>query len=197
MDEHDTLTVGSVARLAGVTVRTLHHYDEVGLLAPSGRSDAGYRRYADADLDRLQRILFYRELGFALDEIRTVMTDGGNAIGHLRVAAGRAHEQQRRDIDTFNDEDQTCGCEQGPEYPTATTHNRVEQWLDDDAHRCVVVREVRRHTLMDDGQLRQGLIERHTRRQSAEELELRESVCQSWLAGKRPNAHASVRTQKG
>jgi DNA-binding transcriptional MerR regulator len=84
MDERDTLTVGSVARLAGVTVRTLHHYDEVGLLTPSGRSDAGYRRYADADLDRLQRILFYRELGFALDEIRTVMTDGGDAIGHLR-----------------------------------------------------------------------------------------------------------------
>jgi len=84
MDEPQTLTVGSVARLASVTVRTLHHYDEVGLLTPSGRSDAGYRRYADADLDRLQRILFYRELGFGLDEIRTLMTDGGNPIGHLR-----------------------------------------------------------------------------------------------------------------
>jgi DNA-binding transcriptional MerR regulator len=84
MDEPESLTVGSVARLAGVTVRTLHHYDEVGLLAPSGRSEAGYRRYADADLDRLQSILFYRELGFGLDEIKTVMTDGGDAIGHLR-----------------------------------------------------------------------------------------------------------------
>jgi DNA-binding transcriptional MerR regulator len=59
-------TVGSVARLAGVTVRTLHHYDEIGLLTPSGRSDAGYRRYADPDLERLQRILFFRELGFGL-----------------------------------------------------------------------------------------------------------------------------------
>jgi MerR family transcriptional regulator, thiopeptide resistance regulator len=78
-------TVGSVARLAGVTVRTLHHYDEIRLLTPSGRSDAGYRRYADADLDRLQRILFYRELGFGLDDIRTVMTDGGaDASAHLR-----------------------------------------------------------------------------------------------------------------
>jgi DNA-binding transcriptional MerR regulator len=84
MDEPQTLTVGSVARLASVTVRTLHHYDEVGLLTPSGRSDAGYRRYADADLDRLQRILFYRELGFGLDEIRTLMTDGGDHVGHLR-----------------------------------------------------------------------------------------------------------------
>jgi DNA-binding transcriptional MerR regulator len=77
--------VGAVARIAGVTVRTLHHYDEIGLLRASGRSDAGYRRYDEADLDRLQRILFYRELGFGLDEIRQVMTDGGtDAIAHLR-----------------------------------------------------------------------------------------------------------------
>jgi DNA-binding transcriptional MerR regulator len=68
-----------------VTVRTLHHYDEIGLLRASGRSEAGYRRYADTDLDRLQRILFYRELGFGLDDIRKVMTDGdADAIGHLR-----------------------------------------------------------------------------------------------------------------
>ena len=85
MDEPRSHTVGAVARLAGVTVRTLHHYDEIGLLKASGRSEAGYRRYADADLDRLQRILFYRELGFGLDEIKTVMTDGdADAIGHLR-----------------------------------------------------------------------------------------------------------------
>ncbi len=76
--------IGSVARLAGVTVRTLHHYDEIGLLAPSGRSDSGYRRYGDADLERLQQILFYRELGFGLDDIKTVMTDGGaDASAHL------------------------------------------------------------------------------------------------------------------
>lgn len=80
-----SLTVGAVARLAGVTVRTLHHYDDIGLLSASGRSDAGYRRYADADLERLQRILFYRELGFGLEQIRDVMTDGdADAAGHLR-----------------------------------------------------------------------------------------------------------------
>ena len=80
-----SLTVGAVARMAGITVRTLHHYDEIGLLRPSGRSDAGYRRYADADVERLQRILFYRELGFGLDQISRVMTDGdADAIGHLR-----------------------------------------------------------------------------------------------------------------
>ena len=78
-------TVGTVARMAGITVRTLHHYDEIGLLKPGGRSDAGYRRYADADLDRLQRILFYRELGFGLDQIKDVMADGNaDAVVHLR-----------------------------------------------------------------------------------------------------------------
>lgn len=78
-------TVGEVARLAAVTVRTLHHYDEIGLLRASDRSAAGYRRYGDADLERLQRILFYRELGFSLDKIRAVMTDGDAlATDHLR-----------------------------------------------------------------------------------------------------------------
>lgn len=56
-------SVGEVARLAGVSVRTKHHYDEVGLLRPSDRSAAGYRVYSDDDLVRLQHILGYRELG--------------------------------------------------------------------------------------------------------------------------------------
>ena len=68
-------SVGQVAGFAGVTVRALHHYDEIGLLTPSARSHAGHRRYDDADLDRLQRILFYRELGFPLDEVAVLLDD--------------------------------------------------------------------------------------------------------------------------
>lgn len=64
-----SLTVKQVASLAGVTVRTLHHYDQIGLLKPSRRSPAGYRLYEDRDLERLQEVLFYRELGFGLEEI--------------------------------------------------------------------------------------------------------------------------------
>lgn len=71
----ETWSVGEVARLAGVTIRTLHHYGEIGLLAPSGRTSAGYRQYSGADLDRLGRILFYRELGFSLDAIATMLDD--------------------------------------------------------------------------------------------------------------------------
>ncbi|MCX5430814.1 MerR family transcriptional regulator [Streptomyces sp. NBC_00257] len=77
--------VGQVAGFAGVTVRTLHHYDGIGLLSPSGRSRAGHRRYDDGDLDRLQQILFYRELGFPLDEIAVLLDDpGADPQEHLR-----------------------------------------------------------------------------------------------------------------
>ncbi|WP_129305052.1 MerR family transcriptional regulator [Streptomyces sp. L2] len=68
-------SVGQVSAVAGVTVRTLHHYDKAGLLSPSDRSHAGYRLYSEADLVRLQQILFYRELGFPLDEIAAILKD--------------------------------------------------------------------------------------------------------------------------
>ncbi len=66
-------SVGAVARLTGVTVRALHHYDEIGLLKPRARTAAGYRQYSLADLERLHRILTYRELGFALPEIAELL----------------------------------------------------------------------------------------------------------------------------
>lgn len=68
-------TVGEVAAVAKVSVRALHHYDEIGLLEPSGRSDAGYRLYSDSDLERLQEVLFFKEIGFGLDEIRDLIQD--------------------------------------------------------------------------------------------------------------------------
>lgn len=67
--------VKDVTRLTGVSVRALHHYDEIGLLSPSGRSDAGYRLYSDDDLLRLQQILIGRELGLSLEEIRRSLDD--------------------------------------------------------------------------------------------------------------------------
>jgi MerR family transcriptional regulator, thiopeptide resistance regulator len=67
--------VSQVAELSGVSVRTLHHYDQLGLLSPSARSQAGYRLYADADLLRLQQILVHRELGLSLEEIRKLLDD--------------------------------------------------------------------------------------------------------------------------
>ncbi|HST81145.1 MAG TPA: MerR family transcriptional regulator [Kineosporiaceae bacterium] len=78
-------SVGDVARLAGVTVRALHHYDRIGLLRPSVRSSAGYRGYHQLDLARLQRILAYRELGFALEDIARLLDDpDSDPVARLR-----------------------------------------------------------------------------------------------------------------
>ncbi len=90
-------TVGEVSELAGVTVRALHHYDEIGLLAPSARSEAGYRLYSHADLLRLQEILVWRQLGFALSEIQVILDepsyDRGRALRRQRELVDRELER--------------------------------------------------------------------------------------------------------
>jgi DNA-binding transcriptional MerR regulator len=68
-------TVGDVSRMARISVRTLHHYDQIGLVKPRARSEAGYRLYSDGDVERLQQVLFYRELGFRLEEIGRILAD--------------------------------------------------------------------------------------------------------------------------
>lgn len=67
------MTVHEVSKLAGVSVRTLQYYDKIGLLHPSAYSDAGYRLYAEPDLERLQQILLFRELEFPLKDIQGIM----------------------------------------------------------------------------------------------------------------------------
>ncbi|MEU8438050.1 MerR family transcriptional regulator [Streptomyces sp. NPDC029216] len=90
-------SVGQVAAFAGVTVRTLHHYDKAGLLSPSSRSHAGYRLYDDADLARLQQILFYRELGFTLEDTAAILEDPqANALEHLQARQRQLGEEIAR-----------------------------------------------------------------------------------------------------
>ena len=90
--------VGDVARLSHVSVRTLHHYDAIGLLTPRARSPAGYRLYSGADLRRLQQILFYRELGFALEEIAEILADpDAGTDDHLRRQHRLLRERRARD----------------------------------------------------------------------------------------------------
>ena len=66
----EALKVGELAQRTGLTVRTLHHYDAIGLLRPSLHTEAGYRLYTARDIVRLQQVLSLRQLGFSLDEIR-------------------------------------------------------------------------------------------------------------------------------
>ncbi|QDQ15013.1 MerR family transcriptional regulator [Streptomyces spectabilis] len=95
MAEH--LTVGRVAELAGVSVRTLHHYDAVGLVEPSARTTAGYRAYSAGDVERLREVLGYRRLGFGLREIAAMVDDPTtDAVAHLRRLRGLLREQRDR-----------------------------------------------------------------------------------------------------
>lgn len=81
----DAKTVGAVAALTGVSVRTLHHYDHIGLVVPSVRTAAGYRGYTDADIERLHLVLVYRSVGLALDEIRALLDDAdADVLAHLQ-----------------------------------------------------------------------------------------------------------------
>lgn len=117
----DGLTVGRVAMLLDVSVRTLHHYDEIGLVTPAGRTPAGYRLYTEDDLTRLQHVVVYRRLGFALEEVADLLADPGGAQSHLRrqraavmsrldemhalvAAIDRALEQTMSDIQITRDE---------------------------------------------------------------------------------------------
>ncbi|MFD5556937.1 MerR family transcriptional regulator [Streptomyces sp. NPDC127068] len=90
----DGLTVGQVSTRLGVTVRALHHWDEIGLARPSLRTAAGYRLYTAGDLERLHRIVVYREIGLGLDRIRTVLDDStADVPGALRAQRTQVAER--------------------------------------------------------------------------------------------------------
>lgn len=91
-------SIGDVAALAHVSVRTLHHYDEIGLLRASDRTAAGHRRYGTADLERLHQILVYRRLDFGLDAIAAMLADPGACTDtHLRNQHRLLRERVDRD----------------------------------------------------------------------------------------------------
>jgi DNA-binding transcriptional MerR regulator len=81
-----TLTVGALARRTGLTVRTLHHWDAIGLLVPAERSAAGYRRYGAAEVARLYRVLALRRLGLSLEEIGAVLEREGPGLAEAVAA---------------------------------------------------------------------------------------------------------------
>jgi DNA-binding transcriptional MerR regulator len=143
-------SVGTVARMTGVTVRTLHHYDEIGLLSPGERTAAGYRQYSDADLERLQQILGYRELGFPLEEIATILADpAADAMVHLRRQHALLRERMERlrkmvDAIEFMMEAQQMGVQLSPEErfevfgdfdPDQYAAEAEERWGGTDAYR--------------------------------------------------------------
>lgn len=94
--EEASYTVGSLAKLAGVTVRALHHYEDEGLLHPE-RTASGYRRYGAADVERLQQILLLRSCGLSLGDIRVALADDrfdfrAALVDHLATLRARQKE---------------------------------------------------------------------------------------------------------
>jgi DNA-binding transcriptional MerR regulator len=92
--------IGELARRTGLTVRTLHHYDEIGLLSPAQRSDGGHRVYDEADVQRLYRIVSLRSLGFPLDAIAQALDshafDPREAVeDHLRRLEAQIAQEQK------------------------------------------------------------------------------------------------------
>jgi len=88
------LKVGELARRAGLTVRTLHHYDAIGLLSPSARSEAGYRLYSDADIARLHGIQAMRHLGLSLRDVQAMLAGEGAALPAILSRQIRALDRQ-------------------------------------------------------------------------------------------------------
>src|SRR5690348_16077952 len=104
MDRAKTYKASAFARRAGVTVRTLHHYDRLGLLTPSGRTVAGYRVYTDRDLARLEQIVALKFVGFSLKEIGSVLDRDGDLLTALRTQRqimGEKRQQIDRAIDAI------------------------------------------------------------------------------------------------
>ena len=91
--------VKEAAQLSGVSVKTLHHYDKIGLLVPA-KSENGYRTYSQDDLERLQVILYYKYLGFSLEKIAELLSQDDQALLPHLVRQLDCLEQERDRLDT-------------------------------------------------------------------------------------------------
>ena len=152
-----TYSVGKLAKMAGVSVRTLHHYDRIGLLRPSSRTEVGYRRYGEKELLRLQQILFFKELSLSLDEIRDILDDPGFDLvaalhQHRALLQQRAARLSRlletvdktirrltEDTMTMTDEELYAGFtpEQRERYPREAREKYGRQWSRRASRSCV------------------------------------------------------------
>lgn len=107
-------TVQKLAILAGVSARTLRYYDEIGILKPARINSSGYRIYGQAEVDRLQQVLFYRELGVSLDSVREIMAEPSfDAIKALREHRARLLEKREQLDVLLANVDKTIAFQEG------------------------------------------------------------------------------------
>jgi DNA-binding transcriptional MerR regulator len=106
--------IGELARATGVTVRTLHHYEQVGLLRPAGRTEGGHRLYDETDVERLYRIRALRALGLSLDDVRRSIDEGRTLTETLRRHLVRAEDEAARATALRDRLRRLCSAEDGP-----------------------------------------------------------------------------------
>ncbi|MEV5569331.1 MerR family transcriptional regulator [Spirillospora sp. NPDC052269] len=150
MPDAHGLTVGQVSTRVGVTVRALHHWDEIDLARPSLRTAAGYRLYTAGDLERLHRIVIYRELGLGLDRIRAILDDSTadvpaalraqrtqiaeriDRLQQLSAGLGRMIDAHERGLLlTVEQQAAIFGPEWNPDWPVQARelYGDTDQWL--------------------------------------------------------------------
>lgn len=95
------LSVSQLAHIAGVSIRSLHHYDKIGLLKPSERAESRYRYYGKEELFRLQQILFFKELDFPLKEIKTILDDPDFDLLHALTYQRKQLQQRQKRLTTL------------------------------------------------------------------------------------------------
>ena len=126
---HTASTVGQVAEQLGVTVRTLHHYDAIGLLVPSERTSAGYRLYDGRDITRLQHVAVYRRLGFTLEEIALLLDDPSADEAEQRWGESEARKQSHKRTSKYTKAE---WAEVKAEMDAAEQHRlHIERWFYD------------------------------------------------------------------
>lgn len=119
-------SVGQSAEILGVTVRTLHHWDAMGLVRPSGRTYAGYRRYSHSDLQRAQHALIYRETGMSLAQIGELLDSGTPVAEHLQRQRDLLTERLGRLHHMIAAIDQILGHEMNDETTPLTVAEKAE-----------------------------------------------------------------------
>ncbi len=117
-----TMKVGELAERAGLTVRTLHHYDEIGLLCPARRSPSGHRLYGTLEINRLQQIRSLQQLGFSLEQIATALArDDFSPLRVVHMHLERAREQLAHQRELVERLQRIANCLEAEDEPSAET----------------------------------------------------------------------------
>lgn len=184
-------TVKGLAELSGVTPRTLRWYDKMGLLKPGRTSEAGYRFYGPNEVDRLQQILFYRELGFSLEHIAAVLNDPSFDAQKALQSHLSALKERREQLDALIlTVEQTIRKTKGELSMTdhekfeAFKRKRVEE--NEEAYGPEIRKAYGDETVDASNQAVMGMTQEEYERWKALDLEIREALEAAVRAGEAP-----------